>query len=275
MMRRSYIDTSGGQVHAREWGDGSELVLLLHQTAASSAMFELFAAELEQAAIGHAYRFLAIDTPGFGESFVPADAYSLAEWADTVLEVATAQRAHSFHVLGHHTGAAIAATVAATAPDRVTSLAMIGALGLLPDERERWSDSVHGMLLDEHGSHLLTAWQQVATIDGDPLAFPPSLELRQREVVDKLKAGVRWHEAYLTVFTTDVLGTLAQTSCPAVLFSGTADVLHPYVEATLQARPGIDYVELAAGAYVLDQQPALVAKPYIEFLASVSAGVLA
>lgn len=269
MMRRGYVDTAGGQVHVRLAGAGEELVLLLHQTAASSAMFERFAAAIEHSPLMATHRFIAIDTPGFGQSFTPRHPYSLTDWAETVLEVATAQGADSFHLLGHHTGAAVAVTVAAAAPERVRSLGMIGALGLTADERSAWHASVRGMRIDADGSHLAVAWHQVATIDSDPQDYPPDLDLRQREVVDKLSAGERWHEAYLAVFESDITALLADTGCPAILISGRADVLHPYVAATLAARPGISYLELDAGAYVLDQTPSLVADPYATFLSSI------
>lgn len=265
-MHRGYLDLAAGQVHLRECGAGETLVLLLHQTAASSAMFEKFAGELVTGEWGRTHRVVALDTPGFGMSYRPADPYDVADWARVVLEAADALGARSFHLLGHHTGAAIAIAVAAAAPERVASLAMIGPLVLSAAERAEWEASVTGLVIDEAGSHLGTVWHQVATIDGDPLAYPPDLALRQREAVDKLAAGERWHEAYLTVFRTHLGAQLASTTCPAVLFSGTADVLHPFAAATLATRGDIEFHELAAGAYVLDQQPALVAAPYARFL---------
>ncbi|MCU1446423.1 alpha/beta hydrolase [Cryobacterium sp.] len=265
-MRRGYLDLADGQVHLRECGEGETLVLLLHQTAASSVMFERFATELTAGPLGSTHRFVALDTPGFGMSYRPAAPYNLADWARVVGQAADALGATSFHLLGHHTGAAIAMLLAAAAPERVASLAMIGPLVLSVGERAEWEASVTGLVVDEAGSQLGTVWQQVATIDGDPLAYPPDLALRQRETVDKLAAGERWHEAYLTVFRTDLGAALASTTCPAVLFSGVADVLHPFAAATLAARDGIEFHELAAGAYLLDQQPALVAEPYARFL---------
>lgn len=265
-MRRGYVDVADGQVHVRQFGIGDELVILLHQTAASSAMFEGFAEELVTSPLARSHRFVAMDTPGFGMSFVPDDPFDIDAWALTVLEVADAFGAETFHLLGHHTGAATAIAVAALAPHRVRSLAMIGGLVLGAEEAARWEAGVRGMTIDESGEHLAVAWHQVANIDGDPAAFPPDLALRHREAVDKLTAGTRWHEAYLSVFRSDLGSALARTGCPAILFSGTADVLHPYAGTTLAAREGIHYVELVAGAYVLDQEPTLVTAPYTRFL---------
>jgi pimeloyl-ACP methyl ester carboxylesterase len=267
VMRRSYVDTPGGQIHLRTMGHGPETVLMLHQTAASGAMYEQFAAAfLADPAHAERYSLMAPDTPGFGMSYRPADAYALASWAESMFHLLDACRIDRAHVLGHHTGGAIGIMMASARPERVLSLALIGGLALSDDERAAWHSRVRGMVLAADGTHLAAAWTQVGSIDGVPLAHPPSIELQHREVVDKLGAGVRWHEAYLAVFATNLGAELARTRMPALLICGTADVLHPYVPATLAARQGIQYVEVDAGAYVLDQHPAAVVEPYARFL---------
>lgn len=266
MMHRSYVDTPRGQVHLRRAGHGPETVLLLHQTAASSAMYEAFAAAL-LAAEPDRYTLVAVDTPGFGMSFTPEEPFDLRSWAEDLLDLIDGL-GEPVHLLGHHTGASIAIAMAAARPSAVASLTMIGATVLPDAERARWEAGVTGMRIAESGEHLATAWTQVANIDGDPLAFPPELALRHREAVDKLHAGARWHEAYLTVFRTDVRSLLAASVAPALLLCGTADVLHPYVPDTLAARDGIASVELDAGAYVLDQDPGIVVAPLLAFLAA-------
>jgi pimeloyl-ACP methyl ester carboxylesterase len=265
-ITRGYLDLPGGQLHFRRAGTGGETIVLLHQTASSSAMYERFMDLLVDKLGPDAYTLLALDTPGFGMSYRPRERYSITAWAQDFLATASELGIGRFHVLGHHTGAAIAARMAAEAPERIDSLAMIGALAMDPAERESWLRGIRGMELDDGGGHMATVWQQVNTIDGDPHAFPPNLELRHREAVDKLLAGQRWHEAYEAVFSADVAADLARVQCPVLLFCGSADVLAPYVGPTLAARPGTRYVPLDAGAYVLDQAPEQVLGPYVEFL---------
>ncbi len=66
MMYRIYVDTPCGQVHARTAGSGPEVVLLLHQTASSSEMYEAFAAKFLEAGHGERYTLIAPDTPASG-----------------------------------------------------------------------------------------------------------------------------------------------------------------------------------------------------------------
>ena len=76
---RGYADTSLGQIHYVEAGEGPPIVLL-HQTASSSVMYArampLLAAN---------YRAIAIDTPGFGMSDPPSSSQDIIEhYADAV-----------------------------------------------------------------------------------------------------------------------------------------------------------------------------------------------
>ncbi|UZF46650.1 alpha/beta fold hydrolase [Rhodococcus rhodochrous] len=269
MMHRFYVDTPCGQIHARTAGSGPEMVLLLHQTAASSAMYEAFAAKFLEAGHGERYTLVAADTPGFGMSYVPHEQYALERWADDMAAVLDALGAQRAHVLGHHTGAAIAATMAARHPDRIVSLAMVGATAMTLQDRTRWHVGVTAMTPTMDGAHLLTAWEQVGTIDAD-LAYAPDLVLRHREVVDKLRAGVRWHEAYLAVFSTDVGALLEKVTAAALLLCGTSDVLYPYVPETVCAIPHARFVALEGGGYILDQDPAAILEHYIGFLTDIS-----
>ncbi|MBK8783748.1 MAG: hypothetical protein IPO22_18520 [Anaerolineales bacterium] len=67
IIRKGYVDTPNGQVHFRQLKkvDGVPLVLL-HQTASSGMMFEPLMTLLSDS-----FHTLALDTPGFGASFLP------------------------------------------------------------------------------------------------------------------------------------------------------------------------------------------------------------
>jgi pimeloyl-ACP methyl ester carboxylesterase len=266
MIQRGYVDTPEGQIHYRRAGSGPVTVLLLHQTAASSAMYEAFMTALIAERGEDAFTLIALDTPGFGQSYRPAEQYSLEAWSDAVASAVTGLGVAGFHVVGHHTGASIGILLAAREPRRVQSLTMIGAVAMSAAEAAARHGAVRGLVLDDSGRHLIEVWEAVNSIDGDPEAHPPSIELREREAVDKLTAGTRWHEAYLAVFGTDLVSPLSRVGCPILLLCGRADVLFPYVATTRDANPGMTVVELDAGAYVLDQDPGLVVAPFLDFI---------
>lgn len=265
ISRRAYVDVEDGQIHYRtNWdqatSDAPPLVMF-HQTASSSAMFESLFPQL-----GQDRQLIAFDTPGFGLSFRPPTAPSTGDWVRWLTQALDALGLTRAHLLGHHTGAAIACEMAAAQPSRTLSLTMIGGLAMGPSERARWSEGITPIPIRADGSHLMQVWDRVATIDQSPAAYPPSLPLRHRESVDNLLAGERWHEAYMAVFNQDFEAFLEQVRSPILLISGREDVLWDYFEPTARLRPDAEVVVLNAGAYLIDQTPDEVVTPVREFL---------
>ena len=81
-IRKGYVATSAGQAHYRTAGESSApAILMLHQTASSSAMYEPLMERL-----GAEYFLFAPDTPGFGGTFFPAEVASIALYAQVLRE---------------------------------------------------------------------------------------------------------------------------------------------------------------------------------------------
>lgn len=261
MIRKAYIDTAEGQIHYRyRAGEGTPLILL-HQTASSSAMFDAVMRELP--AMGPVY---ALDTPGFGGSTRPVGKPTVASYVGTLLEAIDALGIKQFNLFGHHTGAAIACQMAAEHPERVLRLGMIGPVQLTEEERTAWhSAAVKPLTIDTEATHLQEVWQRVTHLDTQPIVYPVTAELATREAIDTLIAGDRWHEAYEAVFSQDFPALLAQVHCPLWFICGDGDVLYPYFKRACLARPDARVTELKGGAYILDQQPAHLAKLMFEF----------
>lgn len=246
-MRKGYVDVPSGQIHFRSAGAGPVLVLL-HQTASSSRMFERF-----MIAVQRDFTTIALDTPGFGGSDALPTQPTTGELVAALRHAVEALGHDRYHLLGHHTGAALACEWAATHPAEVQSLAMVGALAMGPETRATWLTGVRDADLEPDGSHLVRAWERVASIDAEPVRFPPATELRHREAVDVLLASPRWPEAYRAVFTQDFETHLAAVTCPVLLLTGRDDILWPYFEATAAIRAVTHTAVLDGGAYVLEQ----------------------
>lgn len=75
-------------------------------------------------------RVHALDLPGHGESGSDAGSGTVTELAIRVAETLTAQGISTTHLLGHSLGGAVAMELAAAAPERVRSLALIAPAGL-------------------------------------------------------------------------------------------------------------------------------------------------
>lgn len=266
-VTRGYVTSTPGQLHYRVAGSGTQTIVCLHQTASSSRMYERLMTELSSE-----FRLVALDTPGFGESDPWPSQPTTADFVEALATAVDNLGIDRYHVLGHHTGAALGCEMAATYPDRVLTLTMSGAL-VVPEKGDWWQrddfqDQLGGSALEADGAHLLGAWHRAGIMDPEPVALPPDIELRHRETTDTIKASPRWPETYRAVFSQDFEGHLAAVACPVFIMCGQEDVLWPYFDATVAAKPGCRSLALPAGAYVMDQHAGLVADALRDFIGS-------
>lgn len=80
MIRKTYVDTPGGQVHAHIVDGIQPAIVFLHQTATSAASYDALLGALDMP-----NQLVAIDTPGFGGSYDPQGWPTLADYAAAVL----------------------------------------------------------------------------------------------------------------------------------------------------------------------------------------------
>ena len=277
-VQRGYVDTEIGQIHYRSEGTGAKTPLVLfHQSASSSAMYEGLMAELA----GERPQY-APDTPGYGLSDFPPPNPTIADYVRTQLEALDRLGVTEFHAFGFHTGASIACETAVIAPARVRSLTLCGPPCADAKQRQQWLAKVQGaeekrpdfkrvgvsaMQIQPDGSHLLAIWQR--NLDLGPDA--PSAIIH-REAIDNLRAGERYQDAIVAVFSQDMPALLPQVACPILLICGDRDVLYPYLQPAHAGRPDATCVTLDGGSYVIDQDPAQVAREVRLFLQSVENG---
>ncbi len=117
------VRTRLGEIHARVTGSGPPLVLIHGITESTDTFFDL------QEALSHVATIHAVDLPGHGYSNIPTSALTLDEMSDWVaayMEVAKLDRAV---VAGWSLGGGVALSLAARAPERVSSLVLLGSIG--------------------------------------------------------------------------------------------------------------------------------------------------
>ena len=109
-VRRGYVDTALGQVHYRAAGTdapGQRPLICFHQSPSSSITYQEILPFL-----GAHRRAIALDTPGFGESFRPKRKPSLPDYTAWLRDAVHALGHTRFDVMGIFTGAGIAADTA-------------------------------------------------------------------------------------------------------------------------------------------------------------------
>lgn len=255
-VRRGYVDTDRGQVHYRcQAGDGPPLVLL-HQTASSSAMWEAVMARLAGREV------VAPDTPGFGGSYDPESVPSVGYYAEVLIQALDALGLSRFHLCGHHTGACTAVELATTYPDRVLGLGLIGPVQLTQEERDEFRKHFSTPFAPTaDGAYLQQTWDYLAKLGADA-----DLALHHREVVDTLRAWRGRVQAYNAVWDQDFPALLARVQCPLLLMAAEDDVLWPYLERAGKARPDAATAVLRGANFEPDLDPDGVAGALKDFL---------
>jgi pimeloyl-ACP methyl ester carboxylesterase len=244
-IRKGYVDTRDGQIHYRYCDAGKgEPIVFFHQTASSSASYERIMHLLEGE-----HPLFAFDTPGFGQSFSPPKAPTISYYAETLMEAMGNLDVRQCHTFGHHTGGAIAAEMAASFSERVKTLMVDGPVWVTEEERRhKLNTIIDPLILREDGSYLMKAWERVLKLDPNH-----PLELCHREVVDTLRAGGRYHEAYIAVYTQDSHAVYHKVRCPVLLLCGDNDVLYPAFTKLRSVYPDTRSVVLeGCGTYAVD-----------------------
>lgn len=249
---KDYVSTRFGRVHHRRsaTAKGRPPLVLLHQTASASVMFESLMARLEAD-----FFLFAPDTPGFGGTDPLPEPVSVAAYAEVIHAALQAIGIDSCFLFGHHTGASIAVALEAQHPGTARKLALCGPPALTPEEQVAFTTKVEPFEIREDGSHLLAAWARVKKKEPEA-----PLSLLHRELVLTLGAREQHRAAYDAVFSHDLLGDLSRLRCPTMVMAGDRDLLYPYLERAHRSLERSEkHVLPGAGTYVIDRDPDRVA----------------
>lgn len=249
MIRKQYIDTTFGQIHVRMAGQPTDCpIVLLHQTASSSVMFEQV-----MRLLCDDYWVIAPDTPGFGGSFRPNQAPSTFLYADTLRQALWNLGVKQCWLFGHHTGAAIAVQVAHDWPSMVRKLCLCGP-PLMTDAQVAYFEQTL-IPFKPNNDYAQAVWQRTASkaAQVDPV-------LLYREAVLTMQADVQLHHAYRAVFEQDFAGQIGRITGPTFVFAGENDSLIQSVAPTFALlQDGTMRIVPDEGTFICDEQPQLVA----------------
>ncbi len=195
MIHKFYAESSGGQIHGRRTSLKGTPVVLLHRTPVSSAGYEPVMRCLTSAG----QPAIALDTPGFGESFMPEGQPSAAQYGRWLLEALDSLQVEQFHLAAHHTGTHFAAEIAAAAPERALSLTLSGVLLAPAEERVRLrADIGNAPAVDLKGAYIESTFDLMRSLFLDPVP-----ELVHAETLGALVAGAGRDRAFDAIFSQD------------------------------------------------------------------------
>ncbi|MEV5652362.1 alpha/beta fold hydrolase [Nocardia sp. NPDC052254] len=261
-LRFAYADTSFGQLHYAEQGDGPVL-LLLHQTPRS---WDEFRELIPLLADGH--RVIAMDMVGFGASAKLPAPQTIEGFARGAWELLDALGIDHAAVLGHHTGAAVALEMAA-AGDRIAAL----LLSSCPWTDEHYRADHGGGGVDraeqrEDGTHLHTLWDLRRPYYPEPVAG-----LLDRFVRDALAPGVDPAEGHRACARYRMEDRIGAVTAPVLLIGAGRDPFSmpqlPVLADRLTAARVVRRAVIENGTVALiEREAAAVAASVRGFLAS-------
>lgn len=253
-----YAETAVGRIHYAQAGTGEPL-LLLHQTPRS---WDEYRDVLPL--VGRAYRAVAMDTIGFGNSYKPPDVGSVEMYASGVVALLDALGIDRTAIVGHHTGGVVAVEVAAAYPERVKALVLSGTPCVDPAERAKQiRPTIDEIPFATDGSHLQALWNKRA-----PYYPPDRPDLLQRFVIDALKVFERVEEGHRAVGAYPIRDKLPLLNLPALVVCGEQDWnALPAQELLARLLPrSTTRLVPNAGVPLVDHRPKEFAAIVLEFL---------
>lgn len=222
-IRKAYVDTRAGQVHYRtvEAASGAGApILFFHRTPVTSASFERVLRNL-----AGWRRLVAFDTPGFGESFVPAADADMGTFVESFVEAIAALGIDRYHLVGHHTGCHFAAELAALPGSGALSLMMDGAMIPSAEERARVVPPIPQPVIDRSGNYARLAWDFL-----QPFYTVFDERCMHDEYVGALGSTFTRTACMKVVRGHDLAQVLGAVRCPVLACAAQDDVFAPHLE---------------------------------------------
>lgn len=261
-VTRVSAPTDDGLVSGLRWGDAAPAVTLLHGAGLNAHAWDVTLLHLGQSA-------LALDLPGHGDSAWRADLdYTPEASGATIASALPALAAGPRPLVGHSLGGLVAAVVAATHPELVSSLLLVESLPF-----SNASFAGPNPVKDFMAGPRIYPSRQTIVDRALALGFGPtpadiarSVELNTTVLAD---GTVTWkyHLGTLegvTVFDSDFSATWAAfdaISVPTTLVYGTHGLVNADLLAQFRQRmPEAEVIALDAGHNIHEEQPERLAE---------------
>jgi len=248
-----------GQVVAEVDGEGFP-VIMLHGLGGTSNLFQ------PQMEALRSYRAIRIDLPGSGRSPVPPEKPTFAGFAEQVTGVAKLLGVTEAHFIGHSMGTIVCQMLAATSPDLVRSLTLIGALAE-PTEATRKGLGARAQLARTEGMAPIAEQIVAGALSSGARANQPVTVAFVRESIMRQnpEGYARTCEALAAAEAADP----RLISAPSLLLTGSDDAVNPpsVAEALRSKLSGATHSVISGGGHWLPvEKPAECNQRIADFL---------
>jgi pimeloyl-ACP methyl ester carboxylesterase len=156
---------------------------------------------------------IAFDLPGFGDSELPREGWSVGDYAELVLEAMDGVGVERFSIVGHSFGARVAIVLASTRPERVERLVLTGAAGIPPRRKPSYYGKVAAAKVGKAAAKV-----------GGRAGATAQERIRQRVASqDWLDAPEALRATFRLVIAEDLTPRLPDVAAPTLLVWGEAD----------------------------------------------------
>jgi pimeloyl-ACP methyl ester carboxylesterase len=245
------VPVGGGSLHVAEVGAGGMPVLLIQGLGHSHAGWRF---QLD--AFGARRRTIAFDNRGTGRSSKEPGPYSMEQFADDAVAVLDALGVESAHVVGLSMGGFVAQLVGLRAPERVTSLVLVGTSPGGPQHAPVPAETLDAWTSNAHlpPEDFARRTMHLSFSEGWAEAHP---ELCEEMIAARLEHPTPpecWRAQFVATGPYLVAGVpVEEIAAPVLVVHGDADRVVPLSNGLLLARriPGAELVVVPGCGHVV------------------------
>lgn len=234
-ITRRFIDTPDGQLHCREVGAGTPVVLLQTLPFGTLPLVPLLEA------FAPACRCLAIDLMGYAPSDDRSRPWRVEDYATNLLDAFDTLGLESLQLLGGHLTALVAVEIANRQPQRIRRLALDGLYAWTAEEKAPYlAGSSPPPPFAVSGEPMKARWESFVAIlqRFDPRfdVTPDNAPQVARLALSYLSIGLGG-PAFPATFEYDLLAALPHLRPPTLLFRSPTDSLQRFHERAMGLIP--------------------------------------
>jgi pimeloyl-ACP methyl ester carboxylesterase len=255
-MNRQFMEIDAGRIAYVSDGKGPVLILMHSLGFSADAFSKVFDSLPEQ------YTVYALDMLGHGYSDKPPKNFLIEHYARSVIGFMDKVGLEKAFVCGNSIGAFIGLEMAASFPNRVSKLILVGLA--VRDEWQRMERlALAGQTADAEGNPIKMNAQQVA-----PMGFAEMTPERLAWINEEWARAGKWTlKGAIACTLYDVVTKLPLVQCPTLVIFGTQDIVRDAEKPLVDGIKGARSVLLEnAGHLPQIDQPEAFSRTVIDFL---------